>query len=485
MAQRSRSRSQPTEAAHRRMRPETSAWFMLVAFFLVFCAIVALLGVVGWRYYSSAMVSIDRLQTGGLARVHVKTGVNFRAKGSSAFVAPDKLCTDNGAEGGDFCVDLKEGYQIRAVPEAGYGPVASVVLPDQSQIDMWAHPTGADLTLDRYWVSQWTDQRQEVVIQQPSGYARYDITNNQPYKDVSYTVLVNSDVSVALAAGGSYSINVIGIDPERPPVLAESGVPMLVEVAVRLGSATIRNQRTQTTSVAHNDQKIQVDIAGTATGVIAARWQLIRDGNFERFARAGANNSTTAWERRWVDTARDLTPAEKVGSFMIINGCRPETPDFCTPADQTHIGQFRREGNQQKSFAIGAFQKLDADVSEYRSLRFSAWVRVNWQSVPKAGISGSECPVTIQFIYKQRSPADNQQFRYICVYHDDSAAGIERRESEFIYRPVRQFTWYRLAYELRDIDSLESAYYLDTIYIYANGHDYTSEITDISLIGDQ
>jgi hypothetical protein len=95
--------------------------------------------------------------------------------------------------------------------------------------------------------------------------------------------------------------------------------------------------------------------------------------------------------------------------------------------------------------------------------------------------------VTIQLIYKQRSPADNAQNRYFCIYIDETAADLpkDQKGSEFIYTPLHQYQWYPLIFELRNYESLKDAYYLQSIRIYANGHDYVSEITDISLIAAQ
>ena len=61
----------------------------------------------------------------------------------------------------------------------------------------------------------------------------------------------------------------------------------------------------------------------------------------------------------------------------------------------------------------------------------------------------------------------------------------DQKGSEFIYTPVHQNQWYNLKYELRNYESLKDAYYLQSVTIYANGHDYLSEITDISLLARQ
>ena len=48
--------TQPIERARHRIRPETNAWLILIAAFMIFCAFVAGVGAAGWYYYSSATV---------------------------------------------------------------------------------------------------------------------------------------------------------------------------------------------------------------------------------------------------------------------------------------------------------------------------------------------------------------------------------------------------------------------------------------------
>jgi hypothetical protein len=95
--------------------------------------------------------------------------------------------------------------------------------------------------------------------------------------------------------------------------------------------------------------------------------------------------------------------------------------------------------------------------------------------------------MTIWLTYKHKSPSDNEQNRYFCIYVDETAADLpkDQKGSEFIYTPIHQNQWYPLKYELRNYDSLKDSYYLKSITIYANGHDYISEIADISLIATQ
>jgi hypothetical protein len=473
------------EHARRRARPETSAWLILVTFFLIFCALVAAAGLAGWRYYTDAMQRVE----GGLVRVHARAGVTYQAKGSTKKVTPDVQCQDNPAGVTDVCQDLNEGDQVQAVPDAGYGQVASIKLPDQTQIDMWAHPTGADLTLRKYAVSRWSKQRQIVEFKHSAGYARYDIPPKarSQYDDVLYSVIISetTGVSLILSPGGSYSINVPHAEDGRPQLLADSGEPLMVEVAVRSGSVDVHTPGGVV--IVHPGEKVQVDVSGAASEAVPASWQLIRNGQLGDWPPGATIDSTGDWLSGTIPTDPNATDQERNGTFSIQRRCGPVTPDNCTSSEYVNIGQFSRQGDQSKSFAVSIGQSLDLDVSEYPNLELRAWVRIADQSIAKAGELGTECPMTIKLTYKQRSPSDTEQNRYFCIYVDETAADLPRDQkgSEFIYTPVHQGQWYNLKYVLRNYESLKEAYYLQSILIYANGHDYVSEITDISLVATQ
>jgi hypothetical protein len=473
------------EATRRRMRPETSAWLMLATFFLIFCAIVAGAGLIGWNYYTGAMQRVE----GGLVRVHVPAGVNYQARDSAKKLTPDVPCADNPADVIDYCQSLNEGDQVRAVPDAGYGQVASIKLPDQTQVDMWAHPTGVDLTLQKYMVSRWSKQRQVVEFRQDAGYARYDIPSKKrsQYADVQYSVVISKTnlVNLSLAPGGSYSVNVPHTEDGHPQALTDSGDRLLAEVAVRAGSVSVQTAGGIVT--VHPGEKLQVSYGGEASVPLPARWELIRNGQLADWPAGAKSDASGAWIQNENLTDENATEQERNGTFVVQKRCGPATPDNCAPSEQANIGQFRREGNQSRSFGVQIVQSLDLDISEYPSLELRAWVRVVTQSIAKAGVLGTECPMTIKLTFKQRSPSDTEQNRYFCIYVDETAADLPRDQkgSEFIYTPVHQGQWYNLKYVLRNYESLKDAYYLQSVVILANGHDYVSEISDISLLATQ
>lgn len=450
----------------------------MLGFFLLFCTLVAAGGYLSWSYYTSAMAPIE----GAQLRVHTNAGVIYYPRGSANGYAPTERCRDSN----QVCIALNEGDRIVTVREAGYGPVASLLLPDQSHIQLWAHPHGTDLTLERYQATRWTNNLQEVVLAQRKGYVRYDLSNEQPYENVLYQVKVDDTLSIQLHVGGSYSIDVPdAAEEENPQLIAGTDQPLRAEVATRLGIATVHHGSRQVRAMP--GEKVGVPHEGNDMLVNAARWELIKDGDFAQYAaQQRAGDEVETWSLYWNDGAPNMSVQERNGSFTVSEKCRPETPDLCTPEDQVLIGQFRRDGDQRNSFITGISQTLDIDVSEYSSLYLSAWVRVLHQSVESTGVAGSECPIMIQLVYKETSPTDREQRRYFCVYEADGGMSVgSQPESEIIYRPVPAFQWYHLEVELRDNPSLRKARYLQRIHIEARGHDYISEIVDISLVGTQ
>lgn len=91
----------------------------------------------------------------------------------------------------------------------------------------------------------------------------------------------------------------------------------------------------------------------------------------------------------------------------------------------------------------------------------------------------------VQLVYKPTSPTDQQLNRYFCIYTGADAVSGSEDVGEIRYRQVPPFQWYRLNVELRDDSLLRQARYLQLIRVEARGHDYLSEITEISLVGRQ
>lgn len=465
----------PAPNAHQyRIRPEISAWVILVFFFVVSLVVLFFVGRYTWQGYTTSMKTLD----GALLRGHVQVGVLLQAPRALTSRAIERLPENVDPCDGesDICVPLRVGDRIKTLPSAGYGPVASLVLPDTTHVQLWAQGDGSDVVYQMYQVSRWNSRRQVVNLVHNAGYARYDVAQYQSYQVVEYSVTLPNGHTVWMSPGGSYSVNVLtAIEAQQRGII--------YEIAVRSGSATVTDG-THKESI-QPGQISEVTLAGQIVLARVASWQLLDDPTWRDIQTANQSVPSTDWQIYQRADAPNMSRAEQNGRISVVNGCSPTSPDLCTPEQQTSILRFRRDGNQMRPFAVGIKQTLNADVSEYTSLRFTAWVRVLTQTVPLSGIAGSECPISFQLTYKFISPSDQQMERVFCLYAFKSDDTLVQDNGSTRYRSLPPYEWYRLDVDLREDEYLRFARYLQEIRIEAHGHDYLAEITDISLIGRQ
>lgn len=468
----------------RRLRPETSAWLILATFFGVFCALVALLGYLGWMYYATAMQPVGNARL----HAHVPIGVLYFQPNATSGTPPDKVCGN-----GDSCADIKhEGERITAAPEAGYGQVAVLELPDATgaltmpllKADIWSHPTGAELTLERYRMSRWYGNRLEVRMQQTSGYVRYDAAPLASQIQARYTVVITDGVQVQFMPNGSYSILVprtLGgvFVPQLP-----NEDPFLLEVAVRQhGAASVLVNGIRRDVLP--GQKLRIRLDRVFGDVEAARWNLLADGDFASYTTSEYNDPAQT-TKTWSVIPGAFENPEEDGRFLVVRTCTPARADYCpTEQDQITAGRFRAGDSQQTPSITAIEQRLDTDISEYRSIKLKASIRIINQGSLVSGSSSPGCPLTIQLTYKQVSPNDQQVERFFCLYLEDGESVGGARQSATVYRGVPRYSWVPIEYELRDDQRLKSARYLQRIRVYAGGTGYYSEITNLSLTGLQ
>jgi len=453
-------------------KPEFSAWVTLIVAFGFFVIIAVVTLQLAWQAYTSAM----RTQEGAMLRSHVAVGVLLQEPRSVTSRAIERLPenVDPCPGESDICIPLRSGDRVRTVPAAGYGPVASLVLPDTTHIQLWAQDEGSDLVYHTYQVSRWNNQRQIVSLQQHSGYARYDVAQFQPYQKVEYNVVLPDGVIVWMTPGGSYSVHIYAKNRQNH-----------YEIAVRSGSATVQHA-SKTVSLA-SGELVAVDHNSVIADPVDASWQLIRDPDWQDISSEDSGTTTVGgWNEFRRAEAPNMRVDELNGRLSVVQGCSPESPDLCSADEQVRVLRLRRDGSQTRPFAVGVEQDLDADVSEYTSLRLTAWVRVLTQSVPvDGGIAGSECPVMFTLVYKYISPADEQLERNFCLYAYKSTDMLVTDTGRIRYRALPPFEWYRLDVDLREDEYLRLARYLQSVRIEARGNDYMAEITDLALIGRQ
>lgn len=450
------------------------AWLTLLGFFLLFVALVAGAGLAVYDVYQTAT-----------------TG-----KGATLFVrGPDEAITWRPANrtiyqgaGDRETIPLAEGDAVRVASSAGYGQVASIRLFEDSQLDLWA---AAEVALDTLRTSRWHSGTLEVALRQTGGYVRYDIKPNLPYEDRSYTLRVG-DATVALEPGGSYSVE---MRPQRAVERPDGGNLLAVDVAVRSGSARVYGAGGSVVFLRERE-RVMVDAAGNPGLAVPARWELVRDGGFSQFTELEYNNTTSAdptlpQSDSWRVFGTPPLPPDQQGYFRLSEICKPPAANnYCAAADRRTAAWLYRAGDQVTGFTTGAEQELGADrqgvdISEYRTLRLNLWARVLYQSLNDAGDRGSECPVMLRLVVKRTSPADPEEERVICVYHDADGVPPTVTEPGVKYVAVNLAEWAQLSFDLRAAEWLPDYRYLRSIQIFANGHDYDSRIADVSIVGEQ
>lgn len=474
-------KQQQTTAPRRRLSTEASAWLVLSVFFV---ASIGLFGVVvwqGWAYRNAAMQTLD----GAQLRSHVRSGVLYQAPRTLSYTSIERLPTavDPCPQHADICMPFRPGYRIKVMPEAGYGPVASLVLPDQSHIQFFSANHATEVLYERYQVTRWTDNKQVVNFAQTSGYARYDLIPNKGYQVVEYSVVLPDGYKVWLTNDGSYSISIIPGLPDAVPPQKQQ-----IEVAVRSGSATI--VRGDTTRSFAKGYKVVIGDDGAFPKPEQAVWELVRDPAWSALRTpASASDVPVAWERYSRASAPEMTESEKSGTIRLLQGCEPWAKSPCAAADTVPVLRLERTGAQSRAHAVGVQQTIDADISEFANLRITAWVRLLTVQKPPTVIAA--CPLKFQVIFKVASPADPQQERTVCLYPTDQVGpaldtgGISNSTGDPIYRaqPVNQ--WYYLQFDLRRDEYLKAAHYLQQLRIEADGLTYYAEITQLSMLGIQ
>jgi hypothetical protein len=453
------------------------AWLVLLVAFAFFCALLTGLAFSAWSYYTHADDARDSL----LIVRGPSEWITWKPASRTVFQRVEEEQV------------LHEGDEVRIANSAGYGQVATIRLFDQSTLDMWA---SADVRLLSMRTSRWNNTLQEVTLEQSLGYVRYDLQDSQPYQRVVYHVELG-DAWVEFAPGGSYSIEVL--PSERVAQVAGASVvrPMQTDIAVRSGMAIVHGASRSVTLI--ENQRVLVNAIGEPGPTLPARWELIQDGSFSMYSEEEYNNTTLLENESSPTFPRSQTwyvygvppEAGSSGFFRLSRGCLPpDASNDCDPREQRNAAWFFRSGRHTRSFTTGVYQELGrngqgVDVSEYRSLVFSVWARILDQSIPLTGEQGTECPLMIRLLGKKNNPTDPEQERVICLYTGDQSESEAARWPGVAYIQIDRYEWYNLSIELRDPIWMPDFRYLRRIEIYANGHDYNSQVTGVSLIGSQ
>ena len=224
------------------------------------------------------------------------------------------------------------------------------------------------------------------------------------------------------------------------------------EVAVRSGRAVLATSGEQL--VLETGERAVLASDGAMRGPLVSGRSLVVNGDF------GAGLSM-AWES-YNDQGGDGGTAD--GQVLLLE------------ADGQRAVRFQRLGGQSDHCETGVRQSLKKDVTDYVSLRLRVDLRLLAQSLSGGGFQGSEFPLMVRLNY--RDAQGNLQF-YSWGFYYENPANNPTPLADQIERGV----WF--AYESPDLvatlGDLKPAY-LESIQVYASGHDYESEVSDVQVV---
>ncbi|MBN1937551.1 MAG: hypothetical protein JW934_23035 [Anaerolineae bacterium] len=253
-------------------------------------------------------------------------------------------------------------------------------------------------------------------------------------------------------------LNIVIQTPHARVTLEEGGYSLLVsdaetQITARLGKAVITTADDKATC---RNGRCRVTPGSPIEGPLPPEQNLIVNGEFTSVLGSG-----------WADavvTRDDETDPWGEAKIVAIDG--RTVLSFVRSGARTH-GE------------LSTMQRIDKDVRDFASLKFSCEVRVSHQSLPGGGFQSTEFPIMIELTYKDAF--GDTRARYWGFYYlpPDMKAG---------WRPlvnglqVVQGEWY--VFESQNLIELLgdlAPVYIESVRIYASGWDFESAITNISL----
>ncbi len=254
------------------------------------------------------------------------------------------------------------------------------------------------------------------------------------------------------------------------------------QVTARAGTATVKAQNTAV--MLHEGELTRIAVNAAPTEPTTAEQNLIANGDFSL-------GLTEAWEPHVYVPADPLTGTQKaiVTKYKdSISKFDPVNVVTSTLAIENIGGQvvmhFHSAGTDNVHTEASIEQTVNKDVQDFRSLRVNAQIRVNSQSLPGGGQLGTEFPVMIQLNYRDATGNDRSWYRGF-YYKPAPSNYILHSEPDNNNESVAQFLWYPYESEnlLQDLGD-EKPIFIKSIRIYASGWIYDSMVTDIKLLAE-
>lgn len=293
----------------------------------------------------------------------------------------------------------------------------------------------------------WSDLQNQVVVEQPRGLVRYAVAptwahpGNPDGRPLQFLVRT-PQFDAWLDPGGSYSILV---------------TDKTAEIAVRDGNATLQSRDGSQQLRVGLSERVVAEQGKPIAAPIAAAQDLLGNGDFAQRVTCDPNEAGP-W-RCFVDQG---------GDGGNINGSIG-----AVTSENRRAVQINRANSNQNSAITGIRQDIDRDVSDFRTLKLSADVRVDNQSLSGGGYQSTEYPLILRVRYRDVNGDEAEYFRGYFIQndtHNPTNNGEQIPRGQWV--PVESSNLLALPIKPFRIISVEA---------YASGWDYQSYISNVQL----
>lgn len=333
-------------------------------------------------------------------------------------------------------MSLEEGDSVRT----GQSSRALITLFDSSTVLL---SRNSEVSLDVLETSRYISREKRIRFSQVQGSSRVGVATLDDYSRSFFEVATVHATVTLNQPGGSYSIEVEPkADEPFTRVEARRGVAYVTGSA---GGVTVGEE-----------QKTIVKADGMPEAPSSAQRELLANGVFTKDLSHWREIREQGGDGGEVDGQVSLTTVD-------FNGKR------------TKAVELRRIGGNFDYASSGIYQEVNADVVDFVNLRLTLDAKIIYQSLSGGGSQSSEYPLMVRIRYLDSSGSIAEWYRGFYYQNED---GNPTSDGQL----VQQNVWQKLTMDLRSM--YPTAVYINSIDVFASGHDYDTIVANISLSGD-
>lgn len=417
-------------------KPERMAWFVLFGAFFVCITLSALVPFLGYQFVRFSTGSQTALlQAIGVTQEGV-TPVRVNMPNASLPIA----VKDPAPVSENYSINTDKTDSSRAFLTFFDSSTATISPDTQLTLREMRRPSFGP-----------SDQPNFVTVEQARGLVRYAVAptwkhdGNPDGRPLQFLVRT-PNFDAWLNPGGSYSLFV-----------TDTGS----EIAVRDGSAIVQARDGSRQLLVSLGQRVVAETGKDMADPILASQDLIANGDFAQTITCDPNE-IGPW-KCYSDQGGDGGNVN--GSIGVVD------------AGDRRAVQINRTGSNQNSAITGIRQVIDRDVSDFRTLKLSADVRVDSHNLSGGGYQSTEYPLILHISYKDVNGDGHEYFHGFYIQNDTNNP---HENADLI--PQAQWIPYDSSNLLASLEF--KPFRIMSVEIYASGWDYESNVSNVRLTGE-